>query len=204
MKKIFCLSAVVTLLTFLSINNAYAAYSANGYIDKYDSATGLYYKSIKDYKRVEKEEKGFLSSIKSLKSGSYNKIINISIYNPKTDKIVYVFKDDKVRNISKIFFADSYNQETNSIDFVGSFAGVLKNNNDLRHRKMTNKMILSEINTEKNTETIWMVNKDGSSLNAVTTINRNTTSWHVDVKRSVIRLVSVEKGKMSIKNFDWK
>jgi len=204
MKKIFSLSAVVTILTLLSINNAYAAYSSNGYIDKYDSSTGLYYKSIKDYKRDEKKEKSFLSSIKSLKSSrNLRNIINISIYNPETEEIKYIFNDDKIRKITKILFENSIDKEKNSINFAGSFAGLLKNNNNIKNRNLKNTIILSDTNNEDNTETIWIANKDGSGLKEITTIDAKESNWHVDVKNSKIRIVSEKEGEITIKNFDW-
>jgi hypothetical protein len=125
MKNIFIL-----LLTTALFAGGYGYNTAN--VDIYDIDTGLYYKSISN----KQEKSGFIFS-----AASDYQIVNINIYNPKTNKSRMIFKTYKQNIIGFLFEMEYHNK---SISFNQTYEHI-KNNNNIEKRAPKDKLLISTL-----------------------------------------------------------
>lgn len=176
---------------FFSLIISVSAFAGGYYspsIDDYDPDTGLYYKSVSS-----KEKSGFLSE-------HPRSIVNLYIYDPTSDKGVYLFPEKKNFQIVSITFEKAV--EGGSVDFFNQYSFFVKNNHHIEPRKPKSSMLIvtQDIKTEE--KTFYLAEKDGSTLTEIMTI-APSQSWHIDVKNSVVRVVTQSDLEITIENFKW-
>ncbi|WP_027710131.1 hypothetical protein [Zooshikella ganghwensis] len=165
---------------------------AGGYynpsIDAYDPETGLYYKSVESEKKS-----GFLSS-------GTRAIVNLYIYNPDTDEGKYLFPKQENFQVVALLFETAV--EDGQVKYHSDYSSPVKNNHGVPDRKPKTKMLVLTRNVETERETFYFAEKDGSKLEAVKSIT-SSDNWHVDVKNSVVRIVSQKGLDISVDSFSW-
>ncbi|WP_299881652.1 hypothetical protein [uncultured Cocleimonas sp.] len=170
-----------------------ASYFGNSEINTYDPTTGYYYKAIV---AVDEGKGGLLSSSKSTR-----KITNIAIYQPSTDSHKLLFKKDIERSISFVFFESAY--KNNTIQFngaEGTYNPAIKNNTSVAERKPNDKLLIGFRDDDKKVTDLWVSKKDGTELQKLTSVRFGST-WHIDVKNSVLRVVTISNQDLKIKNY---
>ena len=155
----------------------------------YDIETGLYYQSIS----VKVETKSFLSS------GESDKVVNIAIYNPKTEQHHLLFEKNLSNKISLFLFEQKIVE--NQIKFHGDNYQI-KNNRVETQRPIKNKLLIGVYNPETKITTLWTATKNGEQLKKLTNIP-SKVSWHIDVKNNQLNLIDSHHGKFKINHYDW-
>ena len=184
------ISSFLLLLFVTTCANAGGYYNYHMKIDNYDPITGLYYKSID----IKKKNKSFLSS------GSDYRIQNIHIFDPKTETIQLLFKDDNLRDIKFIIFETGFRKD--SIQFFSAPSSRIKNNFSITKRPLKNKLLIGLSDPESKIMTLWVADKMGKNLSQLVSIPFST-DWHIDVRNSKLRVVQLIEGKLSIQSYDW-
>jgi len=170
-------------------------YAKGVYIDEYDHATGLYFKSVE----TGINESGFLSK------GPSDDVSDINIFNPSTGKSALIFNDKKPRKIVAFIYESQYQAETRSMIFGSDeerHNRYIKNNHSIEERKPKDRLLLVAYNKDQETYDMWSLNKSGENLKKLITINR-TIDWHIDVKNSKIRFFALSENGVEIKSLDW-
>ncbi|GAA0401724.1 hypothetical protein GCM10009133_08140 [Cocleimonas flava] len=188
------LISLLPLLLLLTVFSAEANYYANNEINTYDPVSGYYYKAIVSVG----EGKGILSSNKS--SG---KMTNLAIYDPRSETHKLLFDKSSDRMISFVYFESAY--QGNSIQFNGAevaYNPVIKNNASVPERQPKDKLLIGLKDNEKRVTDLWVSKKDGSELQKVVSVGVGS-SWHIDVKNAVIRVVTINNQDLKIQNFSW-
>jgi len=183
-----------SLILLLAVFAVEASYYGNAEINTYDPVTGLYYKAIVD---VEKS-KGLLSSSKSSR-----KITNLVIYDPQNDTHKLLFDKNSKRSISFVFFESAY--KNNTIQFngaEGTYNPAIKNNTSVAERKPNDKLLIGFRDDDKKVTDLWVSKKDGTELQKLTSVRFGST-WHIDVKNSILRVVTISNQDLMIKNYPW-
>ena len=181
----------LALLGFFTVK---ASYYGNTEINAYDPAFGNYYKAIV----AVEEGKGLLSSTKSTR-----KITNIAIYVPQTNSHKLLFEKDNKREISFVYFESAYKE--NSIQFNGAegvYSPVIKNNISVPERKPNDKLLIGLRDKEKELTNLWVSKKDGTELQHLANVNFDST-WHIDVKNSMLRVITISNQDLVVKNYPW-
>jgi len=189
MKKLFLLIVFVVAFTLE------AGYYGHTQIDTYDPATGLYYKAVV----IQKESGGFLSSSK----GSSDLISNIAIFSPAKNSHSLLFKKDIKREINLFLFETDFKE--GSIYFNGEDHGYnanIKNNQSIEERKLRDKLLIGIRKEEKRLTELWTAKKDGSELQKLVEVSFDS-SWHIDIKNSKLRIVTIKNGDFKIDSLDW-
>jgi len=191
MKKILSLLA---LTISASLN---AGFYSNEDIDTYDPVYGKYYKAIE----VKKETKGFLSK------GDTFLTTNIAIYDPQTDTVKMLFEKDSQRDINVFIFESAFKHETIQFNgeitkYGGSYHSNIKNNAAIAERAPKNKLLIGTRDVKNKLMALWTAKKDGDDLTKITDVSFDS-SWHIDIKNSMIRIITVKNGSFKIKNVAW-
>lgn len=183
-------SLTIVLFIFLTFP-VLAGYYGDSRIDTYDPITGLYYKAIE----FEPEQRGFMSK------GPSTQVVNISIYNPASGKHKMLFENDKRRVISIVLFEQEI--KDGKVKYFGSdFSQRIKNNIAVEGRVPKNNMLIGVRNEKQKLTELWVADKNGATLKIITKVPF-TSSWHIDVKNSKLRVVNSQNGEFNIENFVW-
>ena len=182
------------ILVFMVAFGAQAGgYYSGTLVDEYDIDSGLYFKSVKNGK----EEGGFLSSGKS------DTISDINIFNPVTDQSILIFGDNKSRKITDFIYESAYQAETQSILFGKNDRHYnVKNNNNIKERKPKDRILIEVYKDEQKSSEIWAADKSGKDLTKIKSIGTGV-SWHIDVKNSKIRFVSLTNNMVKIESLEY-
>ncbi len=181
---------ITVLLVFISFP-VFSGYYAESRIDAYDPISGLYYKAIE----YEPEKRGFMSK------GPSTQVINISIYNPETGKHAMLFNNDKQRVIAFILYEEGI--KDGRVKYFGSdYSQLIKNNIAVDGRVPKDKILIGVRNDGQKLTELWVSDKNGGNLTMVTKVPFSS-SWHIDVKNSKLRVVFSQNGKFNIENFVW-
>lgn len=192
MKKLLLLIAFVTVITLD------AGYYGNVQIDTYDPISGKYYKAI----IIKQDRKGFLGSSK----GSSESVSNIAIFDPKTNSHKMLFEKNSKRDINVFIFETGH--QHSAIQFngeesrYGSNRANVKNNRSIAKRKLRNKLLIGTRDNKKRITELWTAKKDGNGLSKIAKLSFNS-SWHIDIKNSKLRVVTVNNGDFKIESLDW-
>ena len=186
------MNIILTGLLMLFSTSIFAGYySSNGYIDTYDSASGLYYKSLS----IERENKGFMSN------GTSPQVTNVNIYNPITQKSKLLFKRNKKRQITFMIFESSISD--GKVEFNdSSYFNNIKNNKVGSNRELKNKFLIGVLDKDGKSAVLWTADKNGENLATIATV-LPSEDWHIDVKNSKLRIISSSKGRFKIRSYDW-
>ena len=166
----------------------------NNSINKYDPVSGLYFKSIT------KEEED-VSRSRFSKSLSKAKVLtcNIGIFDPETNEIKTIFPDDQEIELCNFIFEIGYDEESSVIEFNND-SQFIRNNNSIEKREPNHHLLI--VTTHDNKYTLWKSDRKGDDLEE-TIIVPEKSNWHIDVKNSKIRVISSQKGILSVDSFVW-
>jgi hypothetical protein len=165
------------------------------YLEKYDPASGLYFKSIEE----NIEDKKFM------KTDSNNIVSNIGIYDPDHDRSTMLFKDSEKRNISFIIFEIGFNKYKKLIKFYESDYSCneyIKNNHNIKEQSIKDKLLVGIKDKNKEVTMLWVSSKNGDNLNLLASVSFDDI-WHIDVKNSKIRVVSYRNASFKIDSYEW-
>ena len=186
------------ILLLIGAANAVAGgYYSGESVDEYDTATGFYFKSVKN--GVHKD--GFF------KGGISDNVSDIVIFDPANGRNVLVFNDKKPRKITDFIYESQYQPETRSMLFGSpdrhySIKRIIKNNQNIEKRKPKDRLLLVVYEKDGDFHEMWSLNKSGENLKKIKTIGKDI-DWHIDVKNSKIRFVDLSKGDIEIESLDW-
>jgi uncharacterized protein YkvS len=175
---------LLVLMTFTATGGG--SYSPS--IDIYDSKTGFYYKSINKAKKS------------GLLSGGSTYISNINIYNPFTMESKQLFPSDQELHISNFLFEVEVKDKT--VVFHKEYSNVIKNNSGIAQREPKDRILIVSIDPETNGHTLYSAKKDGTNFQVLKELT-SKQEWHIDVKNSVIRIVTQMENRLSIENIEW-
>ena len=182
---------LLLFVLLLSITTVKAGYYGNTTIDHYDPDSGFYYKAIVR----SQEDSGFLSSKKRISLTT-----NIAIFDPVTNQDKLLFKVNKERHINLVLFETVYKKQ--AIQFYGGDQRHIKNNQHVPERTLRNKLLIGIRNNKKRQTELWVAHKNGDKLSPLAQVSFDST-WHLDIKHSKLRVITIKKGTFNIKNYPW-
>ena len=160
----------------------------NNSIDKYDPISGYYFKSIS--KEVEASRFSKSNDVKTT---------NIGVLDPQTNKITTIFPASEDLKIGQVIFEIGYDKTLSAIKFNDN-SYFIRNNNGIEKRKVNNSLLITTMN--ENSYTLWKAEKNGTNLKKLAVVSEKS-NWHIDVKNSLVRIISSEEGTLIIENYDW-
>lgn len=190
---------IIILILLLSISSTSFAggYYSGEYVDEYDQASGLYFKSLKTVT----EQGGFLNISNSI---MYS---DINIFDPAANSNVLLFNDQKNRTISSFLYESGYNEETHSIQFRTSEDSYnqhhhIKNNHSIEKRAPKDRLLLVVSNEKQKNSTMFSFEKSGKNMQKIKTFPADV-DWHIDVKNAKIRFICNTGNAIKIESLDW-
>ena len=185
MKYLWC------ILLFVCISATAADYYEPR-INTYDPISGLYYKAVEEIP----VEAGFLSS-----KGNRNLAVNINIFDPSSGKSTLLFKEPQKEGISTVIFETGF--KNGGITFNGlSESSLILNNTNIEKRPARDKLLVGIKSKDSNEITLFISGKKGGDLRRVVTVPP-TSSWHIDVKNSKLRVVHQIGNGLRIDSYEW-
>jgi hypothetical protein len=161
-------------------------------INTYDPISGLYYKAVEEMP----VETGFLSS-----KGNRNLAVNINIFDPTSGTSTLLFKVPQKEGISTVIFETGF--KNGEITFNGlSESSLILNNTNIEKRLPRNKLLVGVKSKDSNEITLFISSKKGGDLKRVVTVPP-TSSWHIDVKNSKLRVVHQLGNGLRIDSYEW-
>ncbi|HFU74791.1 MAG TPA: hypothetical protein ENK66_00950 [Arcobacter sp.] len=158
-------------------------------VDKYDPISGLYYKSISN-----EEKKARFSKVLGNKYTS-----NVAIFNPEDETFRMLFGEEDIQ-INLFLFETGYDEKCMEIKFHDANSHIIRNNKQIEKRAMKDKLLIGLLKEED--MELWTANRQGEELKFITVVPK-TSSWHIDVKNSKLRVIDVNDNRFKIENFDW-
>jgi hypothetical protein len=163
----------------------------SGFIDDYDSSSGLYYKSV--IKKT--DSRGVFSS------ASDQPIVNVAIFDPASGATKTVFTESINGVITTILFESGFRD--GSIQFNGgSHAYSAKNNTSVAKREPRDKLLIAVRKPGDAGSELLVSDKRGRNVVRVAVVPQGA-NWHIDVGNSKIRVVSQVGTQIKIESVEW-
>lgn len=126
---------------------------------------------------------------------------NLFIYDPRTKKGRKVF-DKYYGQVTRYMLESTFSKDGGEIEYLGSASNLAKNNKSIKFRTLKSSILIETFNKEMGSYTVWKIEKN-SGL-PVTIFNyKKPTSWHVDAKSGVIRLIQQDHDNVEVKEYAW-
>ena len=157
----------------------------------YDQSTGLLIIPI----TATSEKSGLVSS--------YEQQItkNLFIYDPGTKKGRKLF--DKFYGQLSGYVLESSFTKDGEVEYLGTSSGLAKNNQKIKARPVKSTMLIETFNNSTKQYTVWKSNKLSGSPVVLFNYTK-PSSWHIDSRAGVIRLVVVQENEnISVNEYAW-
>lgn len=125
---------------------------------------------------------------------------NLFIYDPSTKKGRKLF--DKFYGQVTGYILESSLTKDGEVEYLGTSSGLVKNNQKIKTRPIRSAILIETFNNSTKQFTLWKSQK----LTGAPTVMFNFTkpsSWHIDSKAGVIRLVVQEHENISVREYVW-
>jgi hypothetical protein len=172
---------------------ASASWSGESYIfdqNDYDQSTGLLVIPITG----EIEKDGLISS--------YEQQItkNMFIYDPRIKKGRKLF--DKYYGQITNHIMESALSKDGHIVYLGSSSVSTKNNEDIKSRPIRSSMLIETFSNSTKQYTLWKAEKMSGTPTVLFTYAK-PSSWHIDTKAGIIRLIVQAHENITVSDFAW-
>jgi hypothetical protein len=156
----------------------------------YDQSTGLLIIPI----TATTEKEGLISS--------YEQQItkNLFIYDPRIKKGRRLF--DKFYGQVTGYILESSLTKDGEVEYLGTSSGLAKNNKKIKVRPTRPTMLIETFNNTTKQYTVWKSEKSSGSP-AVMFNYTKPSSWHIDSRAGIIRLVVQEHENISVREYAW-
>jgi hypothetical protein len=183
-------------LFFLFVTLLWSAMSWSGepsYVydpNDYDQSTGLLIIPI----TATTDKDGLISS--------YEQQItkNLFIYDPSTKKGRKLF--DKFYGQVTGYILESSLTKDGEIEYLGTSSGLAKNNQQIKVRPIRSTMLIETFNNSTRRYTVWKSEKLTGSPEVMFSYTK-PSSWHIDSRMGIIRLVVQEQENILVKEYTW-
>ena len=156
----------------------------------YDQSTGLLIIPI----TATTDKKGLISS--------YEQQItkNLFIYDPSAKNGRKLF--DKFYGQVTGYILESALTKEGEVEYLGTYSGLAKNNQQIKTRPTRPTMLIETFNNTTKQYTVWKSGKLSGSPAAMFNYSK-PSSWHIDSRAGVIRLVGQEQENISVREYAW-
>lgn len=182
------------LLTFITLLWVSISWSGEpSYVfnpDGYDQSTGLLIVQVE----AVSENDGLISSYE------HQITKNLFIYDPSTKKGRKLF--DKYYGSITAYILESALSKDGEIEYLGTSSGLAKNNQQIKTRPIRSSILIETFNSTTKQYTVWRAEKrTGSPM--VMFSYKKPSSWHIDTRTGIIRLISQDHENVVVKEYAW-
>lgn len=125
---------------------------------------------------------------------------NLFIYDPSTKKGRKLF--DKFYGQVTGYILESHLTKNGEIEYLGTSSGLAKNNQRIKARPTRPTMLIETFNNTTKQYAVWKSEKLSGSPAVIFNYTK-PSSWHIDSRAGIIRLVVQEHENITIREYAW-
>ena len=158
--------------------------------DGYDQSTGLLIVQV----TATSDKDGVISSYE------HQVTKNLFIYDPSTKKGRKLF--DKYYGQITAYILESSLTKDGEIEYLGTSSGLAKNNQQIKTRPIRSSILIETFNSTTKQHTVWKAGKL-TGVPMVIFSYKKPSSWHIDSKSGIIRLIAQDNENVEVKEYAW-